>query len=617
MADSDTPGGEDHYNKARKPKRARTNPKDEDDDDDDEDHPPRVAQQTSETISVDTVARRYPMIEIPEPGEDTSVPEKPEIEEREAVPGNPADQPIKKKRKRRPPLVPWKKPKDMPRRPLSAYNIFFKEQRELMLSGGPEGESGGDATRKRARSRRGKSPGIGFANLAKTIATKWNELDSDAKAPYENQAAQEKERYTKEMAVWRAKQKEEKERATSSQETMQYSGILPIPAIDRDDIGTYVHPSSLASVQGLWQSHDAAEYVARRHPSHLPETSADFSPIRLPDSNTDQWMGPQAVREALAHRPVVDASGAIIPVSRRGAYGMTREKGAYAQRRRDLSPNANANFGTQLDQQSLSMRTAQGMASSSYPASWSELEVPQEYGRRSPLSMMQSMAGTQHPQLVVSGQASYPETWFEVQATQEGEREEFLEYSRRGDISGKLPARKPSPEIPGPSVRKDHFAQGITDYGQFGMRSDIKYKPGSQQRSTFELSEMRARLQDEGPSWKYAEDPAAEPVMRSDVEDPLRTGKFTDPFGHQGGDPVQERAAALAQYSSVAAAGQQLGSYRTSSPNFETSLQALGRRLDHESFDFLTSLRFNSPHETPPSDGNGHSPQSDQADNRP
>lgn len=102
---------------------------------------------------------------------------------------------IVSKRKRKSPAVPWKKPKGMPKRPLSAYNIFFKAEREKMI---------------RVRSKGANGPGIGFANLAKTIACKWKDLDEESRSPFEALAAQEKEKYDKSVAVWRKGQKEKK-----------------------------------------------------------------------------------------------------------------------------------------------------------------------------------------------------------------------------------------------------------------------------------------------------------------------------------------------------------------------------------------------------------------------
>ncbi|EEC49118.1 predicted protein, partial [Phaeodactylum tricornutum CCAP 1055/1] len=68
-----------------------------------------------------------------------------------------------------------KKPKDMPKRPLSAYNLFFQEERNRLINS--------------------DKAGVGFENMAKTIAAKWRSLDVDAKAPYEEKATVNKQQY--------------------------------------------------------------------------------------------------------------------------------------------------------------------------------------------------------------------------------------------------------------------------------------------------------------------------------------------------------------------------------------------------------------------------------------
>lgn len=128
----------------------------------------------------------------------------------------------KVKRKRRPPKVPWKKPPDMPKRPLSAYNLFFAHERERLIAEAAAGMNDAprgsvasalndDSDRERdstpkARRIHAKSSGIGFANLAKTIGNNWRSLEPGTRAIFERQAVGEKERYTKEISRWRAKQ---------------------------------------------------------------------------------------------------------------------------------------------------------------------------------------------------------------------------------------------------------------------------------------------------------------------------------------------------------------------------------------------------------------------------
>eukprot|EP00537_Pseudo-nitzschia_pungens_P001637 CAMPEP_0172364618 /NCGR_PEP_ID=MMETSP1060-20121228/7694_1 /TAXON_ID=37318 /ORGANISM="Pseudo-nitzschia pungens, Strain cf. cingulata" /LENGTH=663 /DNA_ID=CAMNT_0013087653 /DNA_START=174 /DNA_END=2165 /DNA_ORIENTATION=- len=115
----------------------------------------------------------------------------------------------------------WKKPKDKPMRPLSAYNMFFQNQRERIVAGNsedPTPEEIEESVTKLLKSKnRGpkkrqdrKSHGqISFGDLARTIAAKWKVIDPNIKEIYNKYAGQEKIRYKKEVVVWKEKKENE------------------------------------------------------------------------------------------------------------------------------------------------------------------------------------------------------------------------------------------------------------------------------------------------------------------------------------------------------------------------------------------------------------------------
>jgi hypothetical protein len=112
----------------------------------------------------------------------------------------------------------------MPKRPLSAYNIFFRKERQALL-----GEDLAlefeitDQTRRKHRKTHGK---IGFAEMARLVGQRWKKLDTATKQGFEEQANGEKERYVEHLEVWKKAQEEDPTEEPT--ETTEYMGDEPI-----------------------------------------------------------------------------------------------------------------------------------------------------------------------------------------------------------------------------------------------------------------------------------------------------------------------------------------------------------------------------------------------------
>jgi phage baseplate assembly protein W len=126
----------------------------------------------------------------------------------------------KTKVKRGPYLVKrggWKKPQGKPKRPLSAYNMFFTYQRnrivaeeedEQTLEAFKKGVQDILGTPKERRVHRKTCTGIGFQDLARRIAEKWKAIDPEQKAVLDGFANEEMSRYKEAVKVWKDKEAE-------------------------------------------------------------------------------------------------------------------------------------------------------------------------------------------------------------------------------------------------------------------------------------------------------------------------------------------------------------------------------------------------------------------------
>ena len=147
-------------------------------------------------------------------------------------------------------LSPSKKLMAKPKRPMSAYNIYFKEQRALMLSDIPDenGEYRGHDEGIEESGKRKKSHGkIGFQELARIIGASWKELPTELVDMYKKLADDEMTKYRKAKAEWELEQQQQRKAnealyashaATVEKPVTGTPGVIDHAPADLSKIGT-------------------------------------------------------------------------------------------------------------------------------------------------------------------------------------------------------------------------------------------------------------------------------------------------------------------------------------------------------------------------------------------
>jgi hypothetical protein len=162
---------------------------------------------------------------------------------------------------------PKEQPKDKPKRPLSAYNLFFQNERKEILRAAPE--------RAGAKPRRSHGK-IGFADLARNIAANWKSIDPESRSQLDKLAAKDKERYKKEMDEWKKKQEVKKKQIAQIYYPAPSADFEPIPIVSPDLQGRRsMMPFSVSDILGKGVGVDPL-YTAGtqvRAPSPIPIAS--------------------------------------------------------------------------------------------------------------------------------------------------------------------------------------------------------------------------------------------------------------------------------------------------------------------------------------------------------
>lgn len=124
----------------------------------------------------------------------------------------------------------WKKPKGKPNRPLSAYNLYFKDERQKIIKGEvPTSATGG------------------MVGLTKCIAGRWKALDSQTRAIYKARAEEEKKRYFFALVAWKQRKVQQEEGK------VQREIIQEIPRFSLESEGHFVLPTRPMSCNGMLQ----------------------------------------------------------------------------------------------------------------------------------------------------------------------------------------------------------------------------------------------------------------------------------------------------------------------------------------------------------------------------
>jgi len=121
-----------------------------------------------------------------------------------------------------------KRPKDYPRRPLSAYNIFFREERARLLAARQANKNEGEK--------------IGFEKMAKTIGSRWKELPKEELERFKKLASEDTERYRSELDEYnlglaRKGRQQREEMARKKQEEAVPVGSNPYPQQPQQQFG--------------------------------------------------------------------------------------------------------------------------------------------------------------------------------------------------------------------------------------------------------------------------------------------------------------------------------------------------------------------------------------------
>jgi len=179
------------------------------------------------------------------------------------------------------PLRRKKKPKSLPKRPLSAYNLYFQHLRaDLNTEGAAK---------------------IGFHELGKIVGKKWRTLEPSEHKVYKDLAVQDSERYRREMDLHKKLEAMKKEEESSAK---------PPPPHQEESIPQARTTSHCAPYAGMPQNYGPPPAYGTMPPPY--QNNYQGYPPQPPYVNTHNWGGvPSGPPQAHFHPPSYPSSDSL------------------------------------------------------------------------------------------------------------------------------------------------------------------------------------------------------------------------------------------------------------------------------------------------------------------